>query len=102
MAEKSIPRTNVVERTPGPWKFFKTDGVIVTQESDYGAHEIAWSDADYEYICRAVNTHGELLAALKTAYRNLDNAFHGRLPSMNDLDLSALMRKAIAKAEAQS
>lgn len=39
--------------TPGPWEYLKSDGVVVTQQSDWGAHEIAWSDADHALIAAA-------------------------------------------------
>lgn len=52
--------------TPGPWEYLPGDVEIVTQESDFGARSIAWSDADYRLIAAAP----DLLAALRNA-RNL-------------------------------
>ena len=51
--------------TPGPWEYLQSDGVVVTQASDFGAHEIAWSDADYRLVAAAP----DLLAAVKAARR---------------------------------
>lgn len=59
------PRTtssNEVAHTPGPWRWLPSDNAIVHDASDYGAHEIAWSDADYQLMAASP----DLLAALKS------------------------------------
>jgi hypothetical protein len=71
------------QHTPGPWRLEWTFGNpwILTDVDERGSREIAWSDADYSTIVRAVNAHDALVAALENATATLlDRGFHANHP----------------------
>lgn len=80
--------------TPGPWEYLHNDGVVVTQESDWGAREIGWSDADYRLIAAAP----DLLSALKLVLP-LAERYLAKAPTDPDNAILEDARAAIVKAE---
>lgn len=101
------------KHTPIPWKFDPYWSLIMAGKTEIAAVHAAITagelakrkrldeaHANAKFICRAVNSHTDLLAALKLiadAETHVISGAHGQLEAV-----VAVARKAIQKTEAQS